>query len=281
MSASVSGLKKDGVVHAVQEFGAEVAAEFGHHLEADAFLDFAGLARVLNQQRAAEVRGHDDDRIAEIHRAALAVGEAAVVEDLQEDVEDVVVRLLDLVEEHHAIGPAANRFGELAAFLVAHVAGRRADEPGHGVFLHVFAHVEAQEVFFAVEERFGERAGEFGFADARGTEKNERADGTLGVFEAGTGADHGVGDNLHGFLLADDALVENLAEAQEFILLAFEHFGDGNAGPGSHNLGDVFLGHFFIEQAFSLGPFLQNLLGGKPVFSAVRASGHIEFGRPG
>jgi hypothetical protein len=27
---------------------------------------------------------------------------------------------------------------------------------------------------------------------------------------------------LHGFVLADDALVENLVEAQEFFLLAFE-----------------------------------------------------------
>ena len=166
-------LEEDGVVHAVQEFGAEVRAQFGHDFAPDAFLDFAGLAGVLDQQRAADVRGHDDDGVAEVHGAALAVGETAVVEDLQEDVENVVVGLLDLVEENHAVGPAADGFGKLAAFLVTDVAGRRADEPGHGVFLHVFAHVDADDVFLAVEERFGEGAGQLGFADTGGAEENE------------------------------------------------------------------------------------------------------------
>jgi hypothetical protein len=40
----------------------------------------------------------------EIDRAALAVGQAAVVEDLQQHVEDVRVRLLDFVEQDHACG---------------------------------------------------------------------------------------------------------------------------------------------------------------------------------
>jgi len=34
---------------------------------------------------------------------------------------------------------------------------------------------------------------------------------------------------LHGFLLADDALVENLVEAEELFLFAFEEAGEGDA----------------------------------------------------
>lgn len=45
------------------------------------------------------------------------------------------------------------------------------------------------------------------------------------------GADDGVGDGLHGFALADDALVENLIEVQEFLFLVFAGAGGGN-GPG-------------------------------------------------
>ena len=48
---------------------------------------------------AAEVRGHHDDGVAEVDRAALAVGQPPVVEHLEEHVEDVGMRLLDLVEE--------------------------------------------------------------------------------------------------------------------------------------------------------------------------------------
>src|SRR6266481_7891817 len=50
-----------------------------------------------------EVGGEDDDGVAEVDRAALAVGQPSVVEDLQQHVEDVAVRLLDLVEQHHRV----------------------------------------------------------------------------------------------------------------------------------------------------------------------------------
>ena len=99
----------------------------------------------------ADVAGHDDERVLEIHGAALAVGEAAVVQHLEEDVEDVGVGLFDFVEQDHAVGAAADGFAQLAAFLVADVAGRRADEPGDGVLLHVFAHVNADHGVFIVK----------------------------------------------------------------------------------------------------------------------------------
>ena len=45
-----------------------------------------------------DVRRHDHHRIAEVDRAALAVGEPPVVEHLEQHVEHVRVRLLDFVE---------------------------------------------------------------------------------------------------------------------------------------------------------------------------------------
>ena len=46
-----------------------------------------------------------DDRVLEVDGPPLAVGEAAVLEYLEENVRDVRVRLLDLVEQHHRVGP--------------------------------------------------------------------------------------------------------------------------------------------------------------------------------
>lgn len=46
----------------------------------------------------ADVRGHDHDGVAEVHRAALAVGQPSVVEELQQGVEHVRMRLFDFVE---------------------------------------------------------------------------------------------------------------------------------------------------------------------------------------
>ena len=99
-------------------------------------------------------------RVLEVDRPALAVGQAAVVEDLEEDVEDVRVRLLDLVEQDDLVRPAADGLGQLAALVVADVAGRRADQPRDGELLHVLAHVDADQRGLVVEQELGERPGE-------------------------------------------------------------------------------------------------------------------------
>ena len=73
------------------------------------------------------------------------------------------MRLLDLVEQHDAVGMRADGVDEQAALLEADVSGRRADQPRHRVLLHVLAHVEADEL---VAELHRELLGELGLADA-------------------------------------------------------------------------------------------------------------------
>ena len=67
-------------------------------------ISLARAAGHLHDLMRAEVARHHDDGVLEVHRAALAVGEAPVVEHLQQHVEDVRVRLLDLVEQEHEYG---------------------------------------------------------------------------------------------------------------------------------------------------------------------------------
>ena len=197
----------------------------------------------------AEVRGHDDDRVLEVHRAPLGVGQAAVVEQLEQDVEDVVVRLLDLVEEEDGVRLAAHRLGELPALLVADVARRGADEPGDGVALHVLGHVDAHERLLAVEEGLGERLGELGLADPGRAEEEERADRAARVLDAGAGADHRVGDQPDRLVLADYPPVEDLVEAQELLPLRLHEAGDRDPGPAGDDLGHLGLADALAQEA--------------------------------
>src|SRR5207245_4990016 len=119
---------------------------------------------------------------------ALRVGELPVLEDLQEDVEDIWVRLLDLVEEDDRVRLPAHSLSELAAFVVADVAGGRADEPGHGVLLPVLRHVDLDHRVLVTEQELGEGARQLGLADARGPEEDERAGRALRVLDAGARA---------------------------------------------------------------------------------------------
>ncbi len=78
--------------------------------------------------RAADIRGHDDDSIAKIDGAAMAICEPAVIEQLQQDVEDFGMRFFNLIKKDHRIGATPDRLGELASFLIPDVAGGRSDE---------------------------------------------------------------------------------------------------------------------------------------------------------
>ena len=165
-------VEDDHLVDAVEELRAEVVLQRLVHLLLHPLVGH-GLARLgeadrrLAQVGGAEVGGHDEHGVLEVDRAALGVGEAAVLQDLQQRVEDVGVGLLDLVEEHDRERLAAHRLGELAALLVADVAGGRADEAADRVLLHVLAHVELDQGALVAEEELGERLGELGLPDAR------------------------------------------------------------------------------------------------------------------
>ena len=85
----------------------------------------------------------------------------------KQDVEHVRMRLLDLVEQHHLVGPPPHRLGQRPALLVADIARRRTDQPGDRVLLHIFGHVDAHERGVVVEQEARQRLGQLGLADAR------------------------------------------------------------------------------------------------------------------
>ncbi len=70
---------------------------------------------------------------------------------------DVGVGLLDLVEQHDAVGLAADRLGQHAALAVADVAGGRALQRRDRVRLLVLRHVDRDQVALAAVEDVGQR----------------------------------------------------------------------------------------------------------------------------
>src|SRR5690625_74732 len=120
-------LEDDHVIDPVEELGPELLLELRENGAADLLVAAPGAAH-LEDLRGADVAGHDHDRVAEAYRAPLRIGQAAVVQELQEDVEHVRVGLLDLVQQDHAVGAAPYRLGELAALLVSHVSRGCTDE---------------------------------------------------------------------------------------------------------------------------------------------------------
>ncbi len=109
----------------------------------------------------AQVRGEHDQRIAEIDRAPERIGQSALPEHLQEDIEDLRVRLLDLVEQHDREGPAAHGAGQEPLGL-----GERADQPDGRSRRAELVQVEPEQPTRVAEQVPRQRLGALGLAHA-------------------------------------------------------------------------------------------------------------------
>ena len=176
-----------------------------------------------------------------------AVGQPAFVQDLQQQVEHIGVRLLDLVKQHHLVGLATDRFGQHPTLLITHVARRGTDQARNTVLFHIFTHVEAQQIGFVVKQKIGQCFGKLCFADPRWSQKQKTANWPVWVLQAGSGTTHGIGDGMHSLLLTNDPLTKNILQAHQPIPLPFEHFFDRNSRPASHHAGDIVLADFFLN----------------------------------
>ena len=137
----------------------------------------------MNNGRA-DVAGHHNHGVFKVHRAALAVGQAAIVEYLQQHVKDIGVGFFNLVQQQHAVRFATHGFGQMAAFFVAHIAGWRANQAGHAVLFHELAHVNPNQMIFAVKQKACEGFAQLSFANAGGAEEKERTGGAIRIAQA-------------------------------------------------------------------------------------------------
>ena len=209
--------------------------------------DFAVRADAVEQNLAAEVRGQNDDRVLKVYGPALRVRDPAVVEDLKQDVEYIRMCLFNFVKQNDGIRTATHSLGQLTAFLIAHVSGRRANETRHGELLHVLRHVDPNEVLLVVKQARGQRLGQLRFANARGAKEQKRAKRPVRILNTGSTSLDGLGDDAYRFVLPDDSLVERVFEVQKLFAFGFHESRNGNARPALNDLRDFFLCDLIAE----------------------------------
>ena len=223
----------------------DAVEEFRPELRRQAAVDLSfqcgciAITGVAEDGAAGQVAGHHHHGVAEINAAALGVAEAAVIEHLQQQVEHLRVRLLDFIEQHHRIGPAPHRLGELASFLVAHVARWRPDQTGHGIALHELAHVEPHQSLFFIKKVGGQGASQLGFTHTGGAQEQKGAHRPTRIFHAGAGAADRRGHSRHGIGLAKHLLAEAVFQFEQFLPLTGHQALHRNAGGAGHHIGDV------------------------------------------
>ena len=187
--------------------GIQTIAEFRREQTLDriAILTLTGVTPeadgFLGHIRRTGIGGHDQDHVAEIDRLAVMVGQFAVVHHLQQDVVEILMRLLDLVEQQHAMRMLIDGIGEQTPLIEADIARRCTDQAADRMTLHVFGHIEPDQ-FNAQSRRQLPR--HFGFAHTRRAREQIIANRLLRLPQPGTRQLDGCRQRVDGLILAED-----------------------------------------------------------------------------
>ena len=193
----------------------------------------------LSALLAADVRRHNNDRVFEVDSPAEGIGQYAVLENLQEEVRHIAVRLFQLVQQDDAVGPPPHLLRQDAALVVADVARRRADQARNGAWLHIFAHVDAHERVLRAEDAVCQRAAELRLAGSGRAGQKQRCRRALRPGESHPPAQHRPRRLLHGLRLTNDLFRQPFAQVQQPLLLGAAQLLDGDAGLLRDRRGDL------------------------------------------
>ncbi len=197
---------------------------------------------------AAGVARHNHDRVRKIHRATVTIGQTALVEQLQQDVEDLHMRLLDLIQQQHAVRTTAHRLGQLSALIVANVARRRTDQARDRVLFLVLAHINAHHRLLGIKEEFGQRARQLRLPNAGRPQEQERPDRPVGGLQPRASAAHGIGDGAHRLVLTDDALVQLVLHPHQLLALTLHQPRNRDARPVRDDTRDLLRADLLVQQ---------------------------------
>src|ERR1700746_3372534 len=106
--------------------------------------------------------------------------------------------------------------GEEATLVEADIAGRRADQPRNGVALHIFRHVEADQLD---AERRRKLLGHLGLASAGRSGEQRAADRLFWLAQAGAGELDRRRERLDGLVLTVDDALEGLLQVPEHLCI--------------------------------------------------------------
>src|SRR6185312_10498096 len=246
-------LKKNDLIDPIEEFRSYGLSQQVHHFQLGPVhhlrpVLFCDILEIGLYDLAPHIAGHDDDRVLEIDHPALIVRQPSIVQYLQQNIENVRVRLFYLIQKDHTVGFAPDSLRQLPAFIISYVFRRRPDQPAYRMLFLVLAHIDPRHHAFVIEKIFRKGLRELGLADPRSAEEDERSDRTPGILETRPAPAYRIRDRLDGFILPDDAFMQFVLEVQEFFFFALQHLRYGDSRRLCHGLRDVFRIYLFLHK---------------------------------
>src|SRR5438045_2501792 len=127
-------MEDHNLVNAVDELWTEHALQSLHRLRAHRLVllitGFSSLARQETDTHStfeigsASIAGHDHHSILEVYCTPLTIGQATIIHNLQQCVENFRMRLLDLVHQDYTVWATPHLLGQLTTFVVSDISWR-------------------------------------------------------------------------------------------------------------------------------------------------------------
>ncbi len=162
------------------------------------------------------IGGHHEDYVSEVCLLTLVIGQSGIVHHLEQDVVDVAMRLLNLIEQEHAVWCLADGIGQMSAVLIAHVSGWRTDEFSHGMLLGVFTHIEAHQLD---AELLSQDTDHLGLTHSRRSHEEQRSHRLVIVHQSCLRHHHSLNHLIHSLVLTIDLVEYALAERSQGIIV--------------------------------------------------------------
>ncbi|MNO80057.1 hypothetical protein D3C76_712490 [compost metagenome] len=148
------------------------------------------------------------------------------------------MRFLDLVEQNHTVGLAADTLCQLTAFVISHITGWRADQTSNRMPLHVLRHINTNDRLLVTKHRFRQRFGKFSFANARRAKKEKRGNRSVRLTKAGSRQTNGIADREYSVFLSNQPLTQRVFHIQQLLTLFLRKLGHRNTGETGQHLGN-------------------------------------------
>ena len=171
---------------------------------------------------------------------------------------------LHLVKEDNGVWFSPDCLSKLSALVISDVSRRRSDQTGHGIFLHILAHIDTDHIFLIVKQAFRKCFRKLRLSDSGRSKEEEGSDRLGRVFDPCLGTDDRLCHFCDAFILSNHTFVEFLVKMKCLAPLALVELCNRNSCPPGNDPCNLIFGHTLVYQrhllVFDLGFLFFQLL---------------------
>ena len=149
--------------------------------------------------------------------------------------------LLDLIKKNNTVRFSSNGLCQLSAFLISDISWRRSNQTGHGIFLHVFTHIDTDHILLIVKQCGSQSLGKLCFTNTGWSEEQEGTNRLCGILDSCFGTKDRICYKTNTLILSYYTFVQFILKAQQLGSLTFCQLGYRNTGPSGNDTSNLII----------------------------------------